>query len=83
MNQFTNIWQIGDVKITRVLEGEGAGPMFLLPDATRENILQMPWLQPHFADENGDCILSIHALIVDTPTKTIVSFSRVLTVPVG
>ena len=68
----TDQWQIGDVKITRILEGESAGPMFLLPDATKENIQAMPWLQPYFADEDGNCIISIHALVLDTPTKTIV-----------
>jgi glyoxylase-like metal-dependent hydrolase (beta-lactamase superfamily II) len=46
--------------------------MFLLPDATRKNIQAMPWLQPHFADEDGNCIVSIHALVLETPTKTIV-----------
>jgi hypothetical protein len=68
----TDQWQIGDVKITRILEGESAGPMFLLPDATKENIQAMPWLQPHFADKDGNCIISIHALVLDTPKKTIV-----------
>ncbi len=67
-----NQWQIGDVKITRIVEGEHAGPMFLLPDATRENILAMPWLQPHFADAEGNCIVSIHALVLDTPDRVIV-----------
>lgn len=67
-----NVWQIGDVKVTRIVEGETTGPMFLLPDATKENILAMPWLQPHFADEQGNCRISIHALVLDTPTKTIV-----------
>ena len=71
MSNKISTWQIGDVKITRILEGERAGPMFLLPDATAENILQMPWLQPHFADAEGNCIISIHGLVVDTPTKTI------------
>lgn len=67
-----NQWQIGDVRITRIVEGETAGPMFLLPDATPENILAMPWLQPHFADEAGNCIVSIHALVLETPDKVIV-----------
>ena len=67
-----NQWQIGEVKITRIVEGESAGPMFLLPDATKENILKMPWLQPHFADAEGNCIVSIHALVLDTPDKVIV-----------
>ena len=67
-----NIWQIGNVKITRIVEGESAGPMFLLPDATPENILAIPWLQPHFADEKGNCIISIHALVLETPDRKIV-----------
>ncbi len=67
-----NQWQIGDVQITRIVEGETAGPMFLLPNATKENILAMPWLQPHFADAEGNCIVSIHALVLETPEKIIV-----------
>ncbi|MBT7370169.1 MAG: MBL fold metallo-hydrolase, partial [Gammaproteobacteria bacterium] len=67
-----NQWHIGDVKITRIVEGETRGPLFLLPDATKENIQAMPWLQPHFADAEGNCIISIHALILETPSKTIV-----------
>ena len=67
-----NQWQIGDIKITRIVEGETTGPMFLLPDATKENIKAMPWLQPHFADAEGNCIISIHALVIETPDKTIV-----------
>ena len=59
-----NQLQIGDVKITRIVEGETVGPMFLLPDATKENILAMPWLQPHFADAEGNCRISIHALVL-------------------
>ncbi len=31
----TNQWQIGDVKITRILEGESARTMFPLPDVQR------------------------------------------------
>ncbi len=67
----TNTWQIDDIKITRVIEGESVGPMFLLPDATKENILTMPWLQPHFADSEGNCVISIHALILETPDRKI------------
>ncbi|MFK8021336.1 MAG: MBL fold metallo-hydrolase [Pseudomonadales bacterium] len=66
-----NVWQIGKVKITRIVEGESTGPMFVLPDATPENIKAIPWLRPHFADEKGNCIVSIHALVLDTPTHTI------------
>ena len=43
------VWEVGDIKITRVVEMEVAGgSRFILPDATREACLAYPWLQPHF-----------------------------------
>ena len=68
-----NQWQIGDVKITRIIEMEIAGgSRFILPDATREACLPIDWLAPHFMDEAGNLIMSIHALIVDTGERRIV-----------
>ena len=68
-----NQWQIGDVKITRIIEMEVAGgSRFILPDATREACLPMTWMAPHFMDEQGNLIMSIHALIVDTGSRRIV-----------
>ena len=46
-----NQWQIGNVKITRIVEMQVAGgSRFILPDATREACLPMRWLQPHFME---------------------------------
>lgn len=68
-----NQWQIGDVKITRVIEMEVAGgTRFILPQATREAVAPMQWMVPHFADEEGNLIMSIHALIVETPTRKMI-----------
>jgi glyoxylase-like metal-dependent hydrolase (beta-lactamase superfamily II) len=68
-----NQWQIGDVKITRVVEMEVAGgSKFILPDATREACLPYDWMQPHFMDAQGNLIMSIHALVVDTGSHRIV-----------
>jgi glyoxylase-like metal-dependent hydrolase (beta-lactamase superfamily II) len=68
-----NQWQIGGVKITRVVEMETMSKAtFVLPDATPENIQREPWLQPHFADSNGRVRMSIHALIVESASKRIV-----------
>ncbi|MDX1382734.1 MAG: MBL fold metallo-hydrolase [Thermoanaerobaculia bacterium] len=65
-------WQIGNVKITRVVELEIAGgTRFILPDALRDAVLPIRWLRPHFADEDGNLIMSIHALVVETPTRRI------------
>ena len=62
-----NQWQIGDVKITRVVEIESlGGSRFILPDATRDACLPYGWMQPHFMDERGNLLMSVHALVVDT-----------------
>ncbi|MCZ6657620.1 MAG: MBL fold metallo-hydrolase [Gammaproteobacteria bacterium] len=68
-----NQWHIGDVKITRIIEMQvTGGSRFILPDATRDACLPMAWMQPHFMDAEGNLIMSIHALIVDTGTRKIV-----------
>lgn len=68
-----NQWQIGDIKITRIKEMEvSGGSRFILPDATRDAALEIPWLAPHFMDDAGNLIMSIHALIVDTGERRIV-----------
>jgi glyoxylase-like metal-dependent hydrolase (beta-lactamase superfamily II) len=65
-------WQIGDVKITKVIELEATGgSRFILPDATRDAVLGIDWLHPHFMDADGRLIMSIHALIVETPDRRI------------
>ena len=67
-----NVWQIGDVKITRVVEVEMAGgTRFILPEATPEAVLPIKWLYPHFMNEKGKLIMSIHALVVDTDRKSV------------
>ena len=61
-----NQWSIGKVKVTRVVEMQVAGgTKFILPDASREACLPIEWMQPHFMDESGNLIMSIHALVVD------------------
>jgi len=66
-------WRIGDVTVTRIVELEvTGGSRFILPDATRDAVLPIGWLRPHFADEDGRLRMSIHALVVATPTRRIV-----------
>jgi glyoxylase-like metal-dependent hydrolase (beta-lactamase superfamily II) len=65
-------WQVGQVRVTKVVELEMAGgSRFLLPQATPEEVRKIEWLAPHFADERGRLKLSIHALIIETPTRRI------------
>jgi glyoxylase-like metal-dependent hydrolase (beta-lactamase superfamily II) len=68
-----NQWQVGNVRITRIVELEiGGGTRFILPDATREACLPLSWMQPHFMDAEGNLVMSVHALVVDTGERRIV-----------
>ncbi len=66
-------WTLGDVRVTRIVELEmSSGGKFLMDEATPEAIKAIGWLSPHFAEADGRLRLSIHALVVETPTKRIV-----------
>jgi glyoxylase-like metal-dependent hydrolase (beta-lactamase superfamily II) len=66
-------WTIGQVAITRVVELETIGhTKFILPLASNEEIRKLPWLIPDFATEEGRLKMSIHSLVVETPTRRIV-----------
>jgi len=67
-----NVWKIGDVTVTRIVELEvTGGTRFILPDATREAVLGIDWLHPHFIDADGRLVMSIHALIVESQGRRI------------
>jgi glyoxylase-like metal-dependent hydrolase (beta-lactamase superfamily II) len=67
-----NTWKIGNVTITRIVELEIAGgSLFILPDATRDAVLPIDWLAPHFMDQKGNLIMSIHSLVIDTEDRRI------------
>jgi glyoxylase-like metal-dependent hydrolase (beta-lactamase superfamily II) len=66
-------WQIGEVRISRVVESEGpTPPSFLFADATPEKLLQHAWLKPHFLNDEGKLISSIHAFVVESGGRVIV-----------
>ena len=66
-------WTVGRVRITKIVELETVGSTrFILPLATNEAIQKLPWLIPHFATEEGRLKMSIHSLIVETPSRRII-----------
>jgi glyoxylase-like metal-dependent hydrolase (beta-lactamase superfamily II) len=66
-------WKVGKVKITKVVELETVGSTrFILPLASNEEIRKLPWLIPAFATEEGRLKMSIHSLVVETPSHRIV-----------
>jgi glyoxylase-like metal-dependent hydrolase (beta-lactamase superfamily II) len=66
----TLTWDIGEARITSVLEL--AGPLgSLLPDASPENLAPIRWLAPHFLTEDGNPAGSVQALIIVSQGKRI------------
>jgi hypothetical protein len=66
-------WRIGAITVTKIVELEvTGGSRFLLLQATYEEILPIDWLRPDFADERGRLRMSVHALIVETPSRRII-----------
>ena len=62
------IWHIGNVIITKIIEIEDAVSVIrrVIPSATRENIAKIPWLRPHFADENNVLRALVQAFVIET-----------------
>ena len=65
-------WTVGDVRITRIVEIELPTSSSLLFDQiTPEALASIEWLRPHFVDEQGMLLLSIHALVVESEERRI------------
>ena len=66
-------WQIGDIKVTRIVESESVFDIpTMFPKASAEELQKLDWLKPHFVTDDWQGKLSIHALVVETPELTIV-----------
>ena len=64
-------WQVGDVKITRVVELTTASlGRHILPMATPEALAAESWLRP-FLDAEGALVLSVHSLVVESQGERI------------
>ncbi len=69
----TNSWQVGEVKITRVVElSAERTPDFGYRDLSTEDILQQDWLRPHFATADGLLKSCIQAFIIDSQGQRII-----------
>jgi glyoxylase-like metal-dependent hydrolase (beta-lactamase superfamily II) len=67
------MWKIGAIEITPVIELEIAGgTRFILPQATRDEVLKIGWLQPHFADPEGRLKMAVQSFLVKTPAQRII-----------
>ncbi|NVB84987.1 MAG: MBL fold metallo-hydrolase [Kofleriaceae bacterium] len=61
-------WQVGRVKITRIVEMDLPVPAKFMAGATPVELRKLPWLYPHFvSDDDATLNLSVHALLVEAP----------------
>jgi len=66
-------WKIGRVTVTQIIELDlTGGTRFILPQASREEVRKHAWLTPDFADAEGRLRMTIHAFVLETPTRRIV-----------
>jgi glyoxylase-like metal-dependent hydrolase (beta-lactamase superfamily II) len=61
-------WQVGRVKVTRIVEMDLPVPLGAMRQATAAELRKSAWLYPHFVSEDDTTLrLSIHALLVEAP----------------
>jgi glyoxylase-like metal-dependent hydrolase (beta-lactamase superfamily II) len=67
-------WQIGDVRITRIVEVNAHEDPFTMLSAGTEPDLgkHYPWLAPNFVTPDGQMKISFQAFALRTPSKTII-----------
>lgn len=69
----TRTWQVGGVRITRILESEMPTPgPFLLAEATPERLGAYAWLRPHFVTDDGAFLAAIQAFVIESGGRRIV-----------
>ncbi len=67
-------WQIGKVRITKVVE---SGPVvtsarFFFSDPPPDLVTRHGWLKPHFANEQGKLLMSIHSFVIESSGRRMV-----------
>jgi glyoxylase-like metal-dependent hydrolase (beta-lactamase superfamily II) len=74
MTQPVNQWQVGKVKITRVVEFEvgGVPPDFMFAELTEDRVKSISWIHPNYADPDGKLRSSIHSYIIESQGRRII-----------
>src|ERR1700756_500518 len=74
MEKKFNVWRIGNVTITRVVEIEtrDISPNLLFQGVKSDLVRKTRWLQPYFADASGMLYSSIPSFIIESEGKRII-----------
>lgn len=66
-----NSWQVGDVKISCIVEFKSAAPYDpergMIIGATPEVLAQIPWLKPKYVSPDGHLLMAVQAVLVEAP----------------
>ena len=65
-------WQVGRVKITRIVEMDLPVPLKHMPQAAPAELHKSAWLFPHFVGDDDTLKLSVHTLLVEAPGLKVV-----------
>jgi glyoxylase-like metal-dependent hydrolase (beta-lactamase superfamily II) len=67
-------WQVGRVRITQVVElgPTPTSPRFFFKDAPPDLVERHGWLKPHFANDVGKLLASIHCFVIESGGRRIV-----------
>jgi glyoxylase-like metal-dependent hydrolase (beta-lactamase superfamily II) len=66
-------WIVGKVRITPIVElATTGGTRFILPQVGPDDVKALPWLIPHFANDEGRLKMVVQSLVVETPSQRIV-----------
>lgn len=65
-------WTVGSLRITEVVELATISAVhFIIPEATAEHLLTIPWAQPHYVTEEGKAKMTVRSLIIESGDTTI------------
>lgn len=66
------VWQVGDAKITAVVEQPLEDLESLISKAEPEALDRIAWLYPHYVDDNGSLLGLIQCFVIESGEKTVV-----------
>ena len=74
MPETTERWQVGEVRVTSVVEVQfdGVPPELFFDGSDAAMVLSHAWLQPHYADDRGMLHFRVQALMLEVAGRTIV-----------
>jgi glyoxylase-like metal-dependent hydrolase (beta-lactamase superfamily II) len=69
----TQRWKVGDITLTSVVEEETLHipPELFFPDATAADVARHDWLQPDYADADGNIAMRVQATVIEQGDRTI------------